>query len=206
MPKRLYKVNSIFGPTIQGEGAMTGTPTFFIRFSMCNMWNGKPETKAESRCPYCDTDFLKYQEMTAHEIVHAMQALRGNMGIQWVTVSGGEPLIQYDDHLAYALKGAGFLIAIETNGTMPLDAYANHVSMSPKRPRKEIKLASCDTIKILWPPHNPEITPEAFADYPAVNKYLQPMSMDHKPSLQKIYELGHPWKLSPQIHKMIDVV
>jgi 7-carboxy-7-deazaguanine synthase len=39
------KVKEIFY-SLQGEGALTGMPTIFIRLVGCNM-----------HCPYCDTDF-----------------------------------------------------------------------------------------------------------------------------------------------------
>ena len=58
MPRKWYSVKSIFGPTIQGEGTLTGQVTSFLRFAGCNVWDGRPETKASSACPYCDTDFL----------------------------------------------------------------------------------------------------------------------------------------------------
>ena len=38
------RVNEIFGPTIQGEGALIGQPTIFVRTGGCDY-----------RCSWCDT-------------------------------------------------------------------------------------------------------------------------------------------------------
>ncbi len=67
--KRQYGVHKIFGSTIQGEGAMAGLPVVFVRFTGCNMWDGRPESREESKCPFCDTDFLHGNMMTIREII-----------------------------------------------------------------------------------------------------------------------------------------
>ena len=46
----MYRVNEIFY-TLQGEGAHSGIPAVFVRFSGCNL-----------RCPWCDTDFTDNNE------------------------------------------------------------------------------------------------------------------------------------------------
>ena len=59
----MYRINEIFY-SLQGEGYHTGTPAVFVRFSGCNL-----------RCPFCDTDFADYKEMSAEEIVAAVKEL-----------------------------------------------------------------------------------------------------------------------------------
>ena len=128
---RKYSVHKIFGPTIQGEGGMTGTVCHFLRLSGCNMWDGRPETRASSRCPFCDTDFFSHTLLTAPEIVARLLELGR---VNWVTVSGGEPALQLDRELVDCLHGAGLKVAVETNGTRPIKAPVDYLTLSPKLP------------------------------------------------------------------------
>src|SRR3954454_23284002 len=52
-----YAVKEIFY-TLQGEGALTGRPAVFCRFSGCNLWSGREEDRADAVCTFCDTDFV----------------------------------------------------------------------------------------------------------------------------------------------------
>ncbi len=54
---KVFRINDIFY-SLQGEGYNTGRAAVFVRFAGCNL-----------RCPFCDTDFDEYREMTAEEIV-----------------------------------------------------------------------------------------------------------------------------------------
>ena len=47
-----YKINEIFGPTIQGEGLYIGTPVMFVRFAECNL-----------QCSIFDNDFSIKKEL-----------------------------------------------------------------------------------------------------------------------------------------------
>ena len=51
-----YKVKEIYY-TLQGEGAHTGRPAVFCRFSGCNLWSGREEDRHKAICQFCDTDF-----------------------------------------------------------------------------------------------------------------------------------------------------
>ena len=52
-----YVVKEIFY-TLQGEGANTGRPAVFCRFTGCNLWSGREADRAEAVCRFCDTDFV----------------------------------------------------------------------------------------------------------------------------------------------------
>ena len=42
--------------TLQGEGARSGRASVFIRFSKCNLWNGRESGREAALCQFCDTD------------------------------------------------------------------------------------------------------------------------------------------------------
>jgi len=208
-PVRQYGVHKIFGPTIQGEGGMTGSVSHFLRLSGCNMWDGRPETRADSQCPFCDTDFFSHTMLDAGQIRDSLVALGR---VDWVTISGGEPSMQVDQNLVDCIQNEGFKVAIETNGTRPLNAQVDYVTMSPKLSEPEIVVRRCDSLKVLWPHPNPAITPEAFVSIDAETRYLQPIETGNSgrdrdnilSTIAKLYTL-RGWRISLQTHKMIGV-
>ena len=103
----MLKVNEMF-PSIQGEGIYIGVPMFFIRLTGCNL-----------RCRWCDTQYAFYEgeEMEIDEIVEKAN----RSGLQWVCLTGGEPLIQKDVYkLIYRLMERHNVL-IETNGSVLID-------------------------------------------------------------------------------------
>lgn len=207
-----YIVKKIFGPTIQGEGSLTGTQTLFVRLSGCNMWDGRPETRAASRCPYCDTDFFKGDRTEVEDIVQACLGLASPSRCGWVTISGGEPMLQLGLELLQALSKAGYKIAVETNGTKPMGKLArlvDHISLSPKVPLSQVQLEYCDDLKVLFPHPNEAITPQAFSNFPTKRgRYIQPINGDNEldlanvaAAMEEANRLGSRWKLSVQVHK-----
>ena len=113
-----YRINEIFY-SVQGEGYYAGTPAVFIRFSGCNL-----------KCPFCDTNFKEYKEMTADEI--AAEVERVNYGrCEHIVVTGGEPTLQWDKELYGTLDRLGYYIAMETNGTNPVKDV-DWLTISPK--------------------------------------------------------------------------
>lgn len=112
------RVIEIFS-SIQGEGALMGMPSTFVRFSGCNL-----------RCPWCDTGYSwedpkKATQMTIGEIVSKCDC-------DTVILTGGEPCLNKLDDLIDALHEAGKFVAIETNGTQPTPLNADWVTCSPK--------------------------------------------------------------------------
>ncbi len=117
-----YLVREIFGPTLQGEGAHAGRPCVFLRFAACNL-----------ACTWCDTDFRPEAStrMTADAIVAGLQELDVHAS-RLVIVTGGEPALQWDAPLADALRAARFTVHMESNGTRPLCAPVDWLTVSPK--------------------------------------------------------------------------
>ena len=52
-----YAVKEIYY-TLQGEGANTGRPAVFCRFTGCNLWSGREQDRSSAVCQFCDTDFV----------------------------------------------------------------------------------------------------------------------------------------------------
>ena len=179
-----YRVNEIFH-SLQGEGFYTGTPAVFLRFSGCNR-----------RCAFCDTDFASFREMTAAEITAAVAAYPS----RHVVVTGGEPLLQLDDTLVRSLKGAGFYIQIETNGSLPVPTGVDWVTCSPKDAPWAID--RIDELKIVYEGQDVERIASLL---PAPRRFLQPCSGQNTAEVID-YILKHPhWHLSLQTHKLIDI-
>jgi 7-carboxy-7-deazaguanine synthase len=129
--EKRFPVIEIFGPVIQGEGAMIGQQTHFVRLGGCDY-----------RCAWCDTMYAVLPEevrensipMNADEIVERLLDL--NPSTPWVTLSGGNPALHQLDALIDALDEAGFKAAVETQGTIYrrwLERCAL-VTVSPKPP------------------------------------------------------------------------
>ena len=53
----MYTIKEMY-KTIQGEGAQTGRPAVFVRFSGCNLWSGREKHRKSAICNFCDTDFV----------------------------------------------------------------------------------------------------------------------------------------------------
>ena len=185
----MYRVNEIFY-SLQGEGYHTGRPAVFIRFSGCNL-----------RCPFCDTDFADFTEMSAEDIVAEAVRLFPDENERFCVLTGGEPTLQVDEELIRRLHAERFYIAIETNGTHQVLPQIEWVTCSPKAGSKVV-LDYASEVKVVFVDENVEQWRERIAaDY----YYLQPCSCSNTAEVVD-YILRHPWwKLSLQTHKMIDI-
>jgi organic radical activating enzyme len=184
-----YLVKEIFGPTIQGEGRHTGTPTTFIRMSKCNKWNGRADSKPNVICNFCDTDFVGGDWMTADDILAKVNAI----GLKTVVITGGEPLLQIvKGDLISDLIHDKFLVMIETNGSLD-DKGLLHwasVTISPKQKASEtfIPKSGAD-IKILYPWIDPEIIPDKFINMDGVkNIYIQPIDRPNEDNTKGAFQ------------------
>ena len=100
-----YSVKEIYY-TLQGEGARTGRAAVFLRFAGCNLWSGREEDRATATCNFCDTDFFGTDGPGGGKFLTADE-LAGAIGAEWperekakpyVVCTGGEPLLQLDEH------------------------------------------------------------------------------------------------------------
>lgn len=109
--------------SIQGEGKLAGTPSFFVRTSGCNL-----------RCRWCDTPYASWNPEGASRTIDALVDEARASGVGHAVLTGGEPLIFAPlVPLSVALKDAGFHITIETAGTVTLPGVVcDLMSISPK--------------------------------------------------------------------------
>jgi len=180
------------------------------------MWDGRAETKADSKCPYCDTEFFSHTMETCESIMAKLEDLRST-GTEWVWVSGGEPSLQLDAPLIDALHHQGYRVAVETNGAKAFRAGVverlDHLTVSPKLPPAETVIRKAHTLKLLWPHPDPEIRPERYDAIEADARYLQPIQWEDEPernfaNMKAAVELLKTlpgWRLSVQLHKVIGV-
>ena len=197
------RINEIFY-SLQGEGAYTGRPAVFIRFSGCNL-----------RCPFCDTDHLPYREMTDAEIV----AEAARHGAPLVVLTGGEPSLWIDDAFVAMLKEAtGAEISIETNGTRPIPEGIDHVTLSPKAGISglpddlPIAITRADEIKVVDLGQDLEPYFRLPCRGEGTRMYLQPChvadpernSANCRRSVERV--LADPrWTLSLQTHRYLNI-
>lgn len=208
-----YKVKEIYY-TLQGEGAQTGRPAVFCRFSGCNLWSGREEDRSKAQCTFCDTDFWGVDGVeggnykTAQELSLKVRSLWGGNAetTPYVVCTGGEPLLQLDAALIDAFHDNGILIAVETNGTIAPPAGIDWLCVSPKANAK-IVVESGHELKLVYP--QIEISPDQFEHLDFDHFYLQPMDSPRLEENTKAtidYCKAHPkWKLSIQTHKLLDI-
>jgi 7-carboxy-7-deazaguanine synthase len=208
-----YAVKEIFY-TLQGEGANTGRAAVFCRFAGCNLWTGREHDRGNATCQFCDTDFVGTNgpgggSFTTAEALSAAVAAAwpaSDAGRRFVVCTGGEPLLQLDAPLLRALHEAGFEVAVETNGTLPVLPGVDWVCVSPKA-GSELQVRTGDEIKLVFPQAGAE--PERFERMSFRNFFLQPMDGPQREANTEAalrYCLAHPrWRLSLQTHKLLGI-
>jgi 7-carboxy-7-deazaguanine synthase (Cx14CxxC type) len=206
----MYAVKEIFY-TLQGEGANAGRAAVFCRFAGCNLWSGREQDRADAECQFCDTDFVGTDGegggrfATAAELAEACRATAGDApGL--IVLTGGEPMLQVDIALIEALHAAGFTIAIETNGTLPVPTAIDWICVSPKA-GTEIKQRSGQELKLVYPQAG--LDPAALADWSFEHYFLQPMDgpdLAANTAQAVAYCKANPsWRLSVQTHKVLGI-
>ena len=101
------RITEIFH-SIQGESALLGWPTVFVRLTGCPL-----------RCHYCDTAYAFHGgvERSQDQVLEQVAAFQ----CRHVCVTGGEPLAQAAClSLLAALADAGHVVSLETSGALPL--------------------------------------------------------------------------------------
>ena len=184
-----FKINEIFY-SLQGEGFHTGTACVFVRFSGCNL-----------HCPFCDTRHQDGKMMSAEDILCEIK----KYPTHHVILTGGEPSLFITESFVEKIKKNDYIVHIETNGTRELPRNIDWVTFSPKT---DSVLETADEIKVIY--EGQDIS--KWETFNAKHHYLQPCTCDDekdtKRNIEKTVEYikQHPkWKLSVQLHKLIQI-
>lgn len=125
--------------TIQGEGALLGTDSVFVRLAAC-----------DANCAGCDTDYgVAEKGLTGRAIGLRAAAARGSA--EWVWVTGGEPSLYDLWPLLESLRLVG-RVAVATNGRRPLRTagrLVDFLSVSPHGPPSELALTGGAQINLV---------------------------------------------------------
>lgn len=136
MSEATIRISEIFGPVIQGEGALIGRPTVFVRTGGCDY-----------RCSWCDTPYAvlpsfrgEWRPLAAPQIMDEVARLSQGHPIL-VTLSGGNPALQPLEPLLDLGRARGFTFALETQGSVakPWFAKLKHLVLSPKPPSSRME-------------------------------------------------------------------
>ena len=196
----MFRINEIFY-SLQGEGFHTGTSAVFVRFSGCNL-----------RCAFCDTQHHTGKMMTLQEIVDEVNKYPI---APLVVLTGGEPSLFIDDAFVTELKQkTGKRIAIETNGTRPLPASLDWVTLSPKTAfeggdLEPCVLTSCNELKVVYLGQDLA----QYGEIQAEHRFLQPCFVgdleQRKANMQACVEAvmqNKSWRLSLQAHRVLGIM
>jgi len=220
----MYRVKEMFY-SLQGEGARAGRAAVFCRFSKCNLWNGREDSRATAICNFCDTDILGTDGQnggkfdTADSLATTIQkmwpAIPSSENTKpYVIFTGGEPLLQLDEPLIEHMHQLGFEVAIESNGTLPLPKGVDWVCLSPKADAT-IVFDYCHELKLVYPQE--KASPERFENFNSTHFFLSPMAnpliqcgedqqKKNNTQLALEYCLNHPqWRLTLQLHKLLGI-
>lgn len=199
------KIVEIF-KSIQGEGSNFGKEVIFIRLGECNL-----------KCPWCDTNWKKYKELTLQEIIGEIS----KYNCKNVIITGGEPTISDLMPLLKELKDKKYWIAIETNGTNNIDyKYIDYIATSPKflYGPNIVKLKKANEVRIVVDTKNKLDFLNFCIDIKSkikANKYfLSPVEIngdfknlellgDIKQKLKK--KGAGEWEISIQLHKLMKI-
>ncbi len=151
--------------SFQGEGLMVGTPQVFVRFAGCDL-----------DCIYCDTEYAKQSPecckvyassgnvrelpnpLSVEQLLAAVaEAGSPRNGIEWVSLTGGEPLLHAEFAACFAarLQGLGCRIYLETAGHLPeqLETALEHVDVIAadiKLPSTVMTPVPCERMYDFW--------------------------------------------------------
>ena len=187
--------------TIQGEGAYTGYPAYFIRLGGCDV-----------QCFWCDVkdswDESKHPKITVDELAKEVLASEAKI----VVITGGEPTIHNLEALTKVLHSISVRTHIETSGSSLLTGEFDWVTLSPKKFKAPLEsiYPFVDELKVVVLRKNDFEYGESHAVkcVETARFLLQPEWDNQDDSLPMIidYVKRYPkWSISLQTHKFMGV-
>jgi 7-carboxy-7-deazaguanine synthase len=187
--------------TIQGEGAFTGVPAYFIRLAGCDVG-----------CTWCDVkeswDASQYSSHSANEMLGWVQSSKAKM----VVITGGEPAMYDLSEVVNTFHKANLRVHIETSAAYEIHGNFDWITISPKKFKfpLESEMKKAHELKIVafnksdfqwaeqWEVHCNE----------NCKLFLQP-EWDKREKMMDLiidYVKEHPhWQISLQTHKILNV-
>lgn len=187
--------------TLQGEGAWSGTPTYFIRLSGCDVG-----------CSWCDVKESWIPKDNAYYEIDEIVTWVKASNAQRVVITGGEPSIYDLRPLTKALHQAGLLIHIETAGPHTLYGNFDWICFSPKKflpPQEEYYSRANELKVVVFNAHDfkwAEMHAEKCA--PHVQLFLQAEWSRRErfyPEIVKYIKSNPKWRMSMQTHKYLEI-
>ncbi|MCK5818113.1 MAG: 7-carboxy-7-deazaguanine synthase QueE [Psychromonas sp.] len=219
-----YKINEVF-ESLQGEGALTGKPSIFIRFQGCpvgcswcdtkHTWNVSYENLISNEVFDKKKKILnEWCEMTIAQLLNMFTARSYNS--KHVVITGGEPCMYDLTPLCEALEHGGYSCQVETSGTFEINVSVNcWVTLSPKIKMKggyKVLASSYHKASEIKYPvargsHISElknIIEKYRLSYNII--YVQPISMRSKATQLAVKScIENNWRLSVQLHKYLQI-
>ena len=193
--------------SLQGEGANVGMEAVFLRLGKCNL-----------NCPWCDTEFNKYNYKELGEILEEVK----KYNCPNIIITGGEATIYKNlNLLSLALKKENYKLFLESNGLINNFANFDYIALSPKYIYKDkyqnIIYNNINEIRIVVDNYTAEfldfcllIRKNIRADY----YFLSPCELKGEINLLETIKLlgklnqnlkNNKWLLSLQTHKIIGI-
>lgn len=190
-------------PTIQGEGPLSGIPAIFIRLGGCNL-----------KCKFCDTEFDNYRTLSLSQIIAQISETKVPK-TKLIVITGGEPLRQPIKKLCNLLIENGYMVQVETNGTI-LRKLPEQVTIvcSPKIVNNSYNITNelmeyADCFKFLVESKGKySIVPKRDFTKPV---FIQPIDSYNKKTNEENMAyatdlaLRNNYRLSLQIHKILNI-
>lgn len=187
--------------TIQGEGAYTGYPAYFLRLAGCDVG-----------CVWCD---VKESWHTAGYPTHSptdLAALVANSGAPITVITGGEPTLHDLIPLTDEIKSFGVRTHLETSGAHEITGSFDWICLSPKKFKPPVgsSYARAHELKVIvYNKHDLKWAEDHAAKVSGqCQLFLQPEWSKQKSMLPLIidYVKANPkWRISLQTHKFMQI-